>query len=202
MEMNAYFADAIQLLLVLAPFTLALIALRFPRIPWWILCLSVPFLGLLLIRGYFFASHPPNMAFGVSVQLMGMSAVFFSSSLVFGLIALVVRFSHDGVENRTALKVATLASILVCIALPVSACLRWVPESQARKVAGDVLASEGYGRFEFEHIERTWSGWRMGVSLPGYKDYSVRLSRSGLYTGAGGSRPTEQNKRMKPTSHP
>lgn len=155
--------------------------LAYPKLPWTVIWLATPVLSWIVGNAILWA-YPPDNGFAGVVMLFTGWIYMLPILCVFSLAYLLMR-RWRGSRSARAAAVGLLA---LTIALPVAACLRWIPESKAREIASYELQNRGHSEFEIRGAERTWDGWILHVALPDQSDYPVYLSRSGFFSGMGG----------------
>lgn len=177
---NGFLADAIAWQLLLVPAILVAAKLGYPRIRWWMIWLLAAMLGWLLSVGYFLA-FPPDMGFGqAAARILGWLPLLPVVGIFSG-----VWFVREWRGSRGA-RVVTIALLAFAIALPLTACVRWISEEQARRIATEELQRRGFANFHVGEEERTWDGWTVHAELSTKETCPVHLSRSGFCSGMGG----------------
>ena len=181
MQWNEYLAVAISWMIVLIPLALITCKLGYSSIRWRTIWLAALILSWMVSVGYFWAFPPDNGFASVLARMFG----WLTMMPVLGFLSLLLTLARRWSDSKGARIVAILLTLLV-FALPISACFRWLPEIEAKKIATQELMNRGHTEFTIGHAQRTWDGWTIHVTLPSAADYPVYLSRSGFISGIGG----------------
>ena len=181
MRWNEYLADALNHLFLVVPAFLVTLKLAYPKIPtkviWGVAGILSWIVGNASLRAF-----PPENGFANAVMLL-IGWVYMLVPLgIFFLIYLPLR-RWSG--SRVFLVLA-IGLLIFAVSLPLSACFRWIPESDARNVAIKELQQRGDFEGVIHHVKRTRDGWTLYVKGGNHKLFTVHLSRSGFCTGFGG----------------
>jgi len=180
MQWNAYLADALAWLIVVIPATLIALKLGYQKIRWWMIFVATLLLSWIVSVGYFQA-FPPNMGFGAVLAWMFGWATMLPLLGVFSIVWNAKRW-----RGTTLARLLVVLLAVIALALPITACFRWLPEEAAKTIAREELMRNGYTEFEVGDAKRTWDGWTVYAELPNGQRYPVYLSRSGFCSGMGG----------------
>jgi hypothetical protein len=181
MQWNQYLANAFMMLMLTIPACLLAAKLACPRLPWLVIFVAILVMSWIVSNSILWAYPLDNGFASVVIYLMGWVYMI----PIFGVFSLFYIPMRRWSGSQGA-HIVTAGLLFLTVALPVSACFRWIPLSKAKEAASHELRNHGHANFRILHAKRTWDGWILHVTLPSQIDYPVYLSRSGFCTGMGG----------------